>query len=69
MPDSAFIKLDNIITYLSENPYPNGCLKLTDREGYRIRIGDYRLLYRINKDKNEIIIFKVSHRKDTYKKR
>lgn len=33
---------------LAENPKPQGSLKLTGRNGYRLRIGDYRIIYEID---------------------
>ena len=41
---------------LSENPRPFGCQKLTADEGYRIRCGDYRILYRIDDLGKEVIV-------------
>ena len=38
------VKIDS----LRNNPRPHGCEKLTEEEGYRIRVRDYRILYRIN---------------------
>lgn len=40
--------IDKAILDLSHNPRPHGCKKLTDKEGYRIRIGNYRILYTID---------------------
>jgi mRNA interferase RelE/StbE len=52
---------------LKENPRPVGCKKLTNEEGYRIRVGNYRILYTIN-DANKLVdVFKISHRKDSYR--
>ena len=54
------------IRALSDEPRPNGCLKLTAEEGYRIRTGDYRILYRINDGAKRIFIYRIKHRKDAY---
>jgi mRNA interferase RelE/StbE len=62
-----FIQIKNRIDSLKSQPRLAGCLKLTADEGYRLRSGDYRILYRID-DKNKIIyIYRVKHRKESYR--
>ena len=54
------------IGFLENNPRPNGCKKLKGREGYRIRIGDYRVIYEVF-DSNLIVdVITLGHRKDIY---
>lgn len=55
------------IKALSSNPRPEGCIKLTAEERYRIRIGNYRILYEIIDELLIIYVVKVAHRKDAYK--
>ena len=55
------------ILTLSENPRPFGCKKLTTDEGYRLRSGDFRIVYRIDDEAREIIIYRVKHRKEAYR--
>lgn len=54
------------ILFLSENPRPFGCKKLTADDGYKIRSGDFRILYRIDDHAKEIIVYRVRHRKEAY---
>jgi mRNA interferase RelE/StbE len=54
------------IASLQENPRPHGCLKLTAEQGYRIRSGNYRILYRIDDNKKEVFIYRIKHRKEAY---
>jgi mRNA interferase RelE/StbE len=54
------------IRALSDEARPHGCLKLTAEEGYRIRTGDYRILYRIDEGAKRIFIYRIKHRKDAY---
>ena len=55
------------IEELAHNPYPSGMAKLTDTESYyRIRIGDYRVIYEISKNEHKIIISYIRHRKTAY---
>ena len=55
------------ILSLAENPRPFGCKKLTNEEGYRIRTGNFRILYRIDDPAKEVIIYRVKHRKEAYR--
>jgi len=55
---------------LIKNPFPNQSLKLHGTNKlYRIRIGDYRVIYQVNSNENILTIFYVRHRKDVYRKR
>lgn len=64
---SDFDAIKKKILALSVNPRPFGCKKLTTDEGYRIRSGDFRVLYRIDDRLKEIIIYRVKHRKEVYR--
>jgi mRNA interferase RelE/StbE len=55
------------IDALAENPRPPGCKKLTaSDEFYRIRIGDYRVIYSIEDKRLLVLVVKVGHRGDVY---
>jgi mRNA interferase RelE/StbE len=56
-----------VIDGLEANPRPPSCKKLTDSELYRIRIGNFRVVYEIFDDRLVILIVKVSDRKDVYR--
>ena len=58
--------LDKIF-FLANNPRSYDCQKLSGREQYRIRCGDYRILYYIEDDVLIVYIVKVGHRKDVYR--
>ena len=62
----TFDTLINKIISLEANPRPHGCLKLTAEKGYRIRSGDYRIIYRIDDKKKEIFVYRIKHRKKAY---
>ena len=51
---------------LKENPFSKDIRKLQDREGYRLRVGDYRVIFTIEED--SIKILKVGHRKNVYER-
>ncbi|MDO8142496.1 MAG: type II toxin-antitoxin system RelE/ParE family toxin [Candidatus Brocadiales bacterium] len=62
-------KILNAIESLIENPFPVQSKKLRDAESsYRLRIGDYRVIYQVDFQKKFVIIYHIRHRKDAYKK-
>ena len=48
-------------------PRPHGCKKLTGREGWRIRIGHYRVVYEIDDRQRTVTVLDIAHRKDVYR--
>ncbi|HUE95136.1 MAG TPA: type II toxin-antitoxin system RelE/ParE family toxin [Longimicrobiaceae bacterium] len=60
-------KVVDLITTLAKDPRPPGSLKLTGREGHRVRQGSYRVLYEIDDEKRILTIFKIAHRRDVYR--
>lgn len=66
LPDKDYRKVRDAIRELADNPRPQGCLKLTGREGWRIRIGNYRVIYQINDPEKKIILLDLGHRRDIY---
>jgi mRNA interferase RelE/StbE len=60
-------RLDDAIEALSEDPRPHGSRKLagaTDR--YRIRVGDDRIIYRVDDGKVTVLVLVVGHRREVY---
>ena len=55
------------IQSLAENPRRQGAEKLTGQELYRIRQGNYRVVYSIQDDQLTVWVIKVGHRKDIYR--
>ena len=55
---------------LVEDPYPNGVAKIKGHNTrYRIRIGDYRIIYDIDDGKLLILVVNFQHRREVYKNR
>jgi len=63
----TFNAVKNKILQLAINPRPYGAIKLTNEEGYRVRIGDYRVLYRVNDTAKEVFIYRIKHRREAYR--
>ena len=66
IPKKDTVKILKRIELLAENPRPMGCEKLTGQERYRIRQGNYRIVYSIQDKELTIWIVKVGHRRDVY---
>ncbi len=55
------------IQALVNDPRPRGCKKLRNRDAWRIRIGDYRVIYEINDRQLVVTIVNVGNRRDVYR--
>jgi mRNA interferase RelE/StbE len=61
-------RLRRRIDRLGENPFPPGVRKLQAEEPYyRIRVGDYRVIYQVEGQQLVVIVVKIGHRKDVYR--
>jgi len=68
LPQLDQLRIARTIYRLGSNPYPTGCRKLTGyKDLFRIRVGNYRLIYSVDKNRIVIIILKIGHRKDVYR--
>ena len=67
--DSALQKrLVKALEKLGQNPYDAGAKKLSGAEDvYRIRVGDYRIVYCVEDDKLLIVVVKLGHRREVYR--
>ena len=66
MSDVIVMPILDAIENLAENPRPKGYKKLKGRTGYRIRVGNYRIIYEIFDDILLIDVIELGHRKDIY---
>ena len=66
LPSKAYKRVRDAIRNLSLEPRPRGCIKLTGREGWRIRVGDYRVIYEIDDEQQIVTVLHVGHRRDVY---
>jgi mRNA interferase RelE/StbE len=68
LPQSAIGRVLKQIELLASEPFPRRSLKLTGAESlYRIRVGDYRIVYGVDRDAGQIIVHYVRHRRDVYR--
>jgi mRNA interferase RelE/StbE len=52
---------------LKEDPRPHGCKKLADSVFWRIRVGVYRVVYKIEDERLLVVVIKARHRRDVYR--
>ena len=70
LPPEVIRKVDAVIVELEQMARPHGCTKLEGSEDeYRVRVGDYRILYVIDDKARRVTIVHVRHRRDAYRKR
>ncbi len=67
LPDKEVKKISIRLMQLKDDPRPIGVQKLSAQEGYRIRSGNYRIIYEINDESETVFIFRIKHRKEAYK--
>ena len=69
LPAAIIIRIDNRLQVLSSSPYPRGAAKLKGKEseGWRIRVGDYRILYQVSDKEHTVSIYRIKHRRDAYR--
>lgn len=68
LPRPMIVKVVAAVSDLANDPFPHGVKKLVGSEySYRIRIGDYRVVYEVFENRLIIEIVRVRHRKDVYR--
>ena len=68
LPKDVLPRIDAHILALAQNPYPSGAKKLHGPEGFfRVRVGDYRILYRVERQRLVILIIRAGHRREIYR--
>ena len=68
LPKTQAFKVKSAIAELGENPRPQGCKKMSgSADDYRIRIGNYRVIYSVNDVEVTVWVIKIGHRKDVYR--
>jgi mRNA interferase RelE/StbE len=69
LPTSTFDRIVHQIKTLAENPRPSGCRKITgSKNDWRIRIGDYRVLYEVNDRAKAVRVMRVRYRREAYRR-
>ena len=67
LSDNLLRRINQKILLIVKNPFLQGATRLKDRKGYRIRVGNWRILYDVYTKERRIVIFAVGHRSQVYK--
>jgi mRNA interferase RelE/StbE len=68
LPSEVRTRVEKAIARLQVNPRPPGAKKLVGYEDeWRLRVGDYRILYVVNDGSHKIVIARVAHRREAYR--
>lgn len=67
LSDPLFARVDKRILRLADDPRPQGCRKLRGQKDiWRIRVGDYRVIYSIHDATRTVSILRIAHRREVY---
>lgn len=68
LPSSAVVRIAGRVERLADNPRPSGCKKLKGGANeWRIRIGDYRVVYIIEDNTKTVDVTRIAHRNEVYR--
>lgn len=67
LPVQTQTRIARAILALESDPFPRGGKKLKNRDGWRIRVGDYRILYVADTQARQITIGVIGHRREVYR--
>jgi mRNA interferase RelE/StbE len=56
------------IDALARDPRPRGATKLAGRDDYRIRVGNYRIVYAVDDAQRLVVVARIAHRRDVYRR-
>lgn len=69
LPTKVFQKITKLILSLEASPRQTGCKKLRGKPAYRLRTGNYRVLYTIDDASRIVEVIAVGHRKNVYRRK
>jgi mRNA interferase RelE/StbE len=61
-------RIRSAIDSLTTEPRPHGVIKLAGRDDYRIRVGDYRVVYAVDDDELLVLVARIAHRREVYRR-
>ena len=67
LPEHIQTRIARSMLALADQPRPSGVVKLSGRKAWRIRVGDYRVIYTIDDTKREVVIYTIGHRREVYR--
>ncbi len=68
LPNDVKRRIQAVIELLAEDPRPPAAVKLVARPEWRVRTGDYRIIYRIDDYALTIVVVRAGHRREVYER-
>jgi mRNA interferase RelE/StbE len=68
LSDRDFLRVNQRVAGLADDPRPAGSEKLVGRPGYRVRQGDYRIMYSIDDESRAVTVLEIGHRREVYER-
>ncbi|MBM4133624.1 MAG: type II toxin-antitoxin system RelE/ParE family toxin [Nitrospira sp.] len=68
LPKADLARIVERIRSLAQQPRPAGCEKLSGQDRYRVRQGDYRIVYSVDDEQKVLEVVKIGHRREVYRK-
>ena len=68
LPSGVRTRVDDALRKLADDPRPHGCTRLAGSEDWRVRVGDYRMIYAIDDQAREVVVGWIGPRKDAYRR-
>ena len=62
-----YVRIRPVIDALANDPRPSGCTMLTVEKRYRIRVGDFRIVYEIHDSRLLVLVVRIGHRSNVYR--
>ena len=66
-PDEIAERILDVLAELKTQPRPSGCKKLRGENAWRIRVGDYRVIYEIHDKVLQVLVVTIGHRREVYR--
>jgi len=67
LPDEIVGRIMDALAGLRDQPRPPGCKKLRGENAWRIRVGDYRVIYEIHDKILQVVVVTIGHRREVYR--
>ena len=67
LPATEARRILSKFTLLAEDPFPAGSKKLAGTDWYRLRVGDYRIIYSVENARLLVLIIRIGHRREVYR--
>jgi mRNA interferase RelE/StbE len=67
LPQDVYRRVSVALRNLAGEPQPSGCRKLSGRDAWRIRVGDYRVIYEVDDRAKTVLVVHIGHRRDVYR--